>query len=316
MSTTYNTQAFIEAQQYSQYLGRNLDAEILPTIFYRDVSDFGMGEVLNIKTIGARQIQEVSENAPLTYSPIETGNVELRITDYVGDAWFITDVLRQDGNQIEALNAANAQEATRAIQENFETRYLATANAAQTASDANEINGFAHRYVASGTNNTLSESDLIDMGLAFDRANVPSMGRVGIVSPTVSATFQKKVVLTSQVDMNPTNQAIMETGFAQNHQFVITLHGWSLWVSTRLDAVASETIGSDTVTDAEASVFMSIMDDQTKPMMVAWRQPPKVESERNKDLQRDEFLTTARWGVGVQRVDSLGIILASRTATE
>lgn len=316
MSTTYNTPAFIESQQYSQFIERNLETDLLPTIFYRDVSDFGMGEVLNIKTIGARQIQEVSENTPLTYSAIETGTVQLRITDYIGDAWFITDVLRMDGNQIDALNAANAQEATRAIQENFETRYLATANAGQTASDANEINGFAHRVVASGTNNTVSESDLIDLGLAFDEAKVPSQGRVGIVSPSVKATFQKKVVLVGQTDMNPTNQAIMQTGFAQNHQFVIDIHGWSLWVSTRLDDVASETIGAATATDAKANVFMSIMDDQTKPMMVAWRQPPKVESERNKDLQRDEFLTTARWGVGIQRVDTLGIILASRTASE
>ena len=42
---------------------------------------------------------------------------------------------------------------------------------------------------------------------------------------------------------------------------------------------------------------------------------PKVEGERNKDLQRDEFLTTARFGMGAQRVDTLGIILASATAT-
>jgi len=49
------------------------------------VSDFGAGEVLNIKTIGEAQIQEVEEDVALTYSPIETGEVELRISDYVGD---------------------------------------------------------------------------------------------------------------------------------------------------------------------------------------------------------------------------------------
>ena len=314
--TTYNSQSFIEAEQYSQFILRNLDPMLLPGTLYRNVSDFGMGTTLNIKTIGAAQVQEVSENTPLTYNPIETGNVTLQITDYIGDAWFVTDILRQDGSQIDALMAARAQEATRAIAENFETRYLAVANDAQTATDGNLINGFAHRIVGTGTNNTMSEDDLIALSLAFDEANVPNMGRIGIVSPSVRATFQKKVIITNQVDMNPTNQSLMENGFAENHQFVISIHGWNLWVSTFLKDIASETIGADTATDAKANVFMCIMDDQTKPMMVAWRQQPKVEGERNKDLQRDEFVTTARWGVGVQRVDTLGIILASRSATE
>jgi hypothetical protein len=41
---------------------------------------------------------------------------------------------------------------------------------------------------------------------------------------------------------------------------------------------------------------------------------PKVEGERNKDMRRDEFVTTARWGFGVQRVDTLGVLLTSATA--
>jgi hypothetical protein len=283
---------------------------------YRNVSDFGQGTTLNIKTIGAAQIQEVSEETPLTYNAIDTGTVTLQINDYVGDAWSVTDVLRQDGNQIEALMAARAQEATKAINDYFETRFLATCNAAQTAADANNINGFAHRVVASGTNDTLTENDLIDMALAFDEAEVPVMGRIGIVSPSVRATFQKLVVINGQVDANPTNQALMEQGFDRNHQFVLSIHGWNLWVSNKLADIASETIGADTITNGKANVFMCVADDQCKPIMVAWRQMPKVEGERNKDLQRDEFLTTARFGMGAQRVDTLGIILASATATE
>jgi hypothetical protein len=312
---TTNSTSFIEAQQYSQFILRNMDFGNLPTTMYRNVSEFGMGTTLNIKTIGAAQIQEVSEESALTYNAIDTGNVTLQITDYIGDAWSVTDILRQDGNQIEALMAARAQEATKAINDYFESRFLAVSNAAQTAANANVINGFAHRLVASGTNDTLVENDLINLGLAFDEAEVPVQGRIGIVSPSVRATFQKLVVITGQVDMNPTNQALMENGFDTNHQFVMSIHGWNLWVSNKLASVATETIGGTTITDAKANVFMCIADDQTKPIMVAWRQMPKVEGERNKDLQRDEFLTTARFGMGAQRVDTLGIILASATAS-
>lgn len=313
---TTNSTAFIEAQQYSQFILRNMEFGQLPTTMYRNVSDFGMGTTLNIKSTGVAQLQEVTEENPLTYNSIDTGNVTLNITDYVGDAWAVTDVLRQDGNQIETLMAMRASEATRALNEYFETRFLATANSAQTASDANDINGFSHRIGATGANQTMSEDDLINLALSFDKAGVPRQGRIGIVDPVVAATFQKKVVITSQVDMNPTNQALMEKGFDDNHQFVLQIHGWNLWVSNFLPDVASETVGAVTVTTGKANIFMCIADDQTKPIMVAWRQMPKVEGERNKDLQRDEFLTTARFGMGAQRVDSLGVILTDATATE
>jgi len=85
--TTSSNRAFIEAEQYSSFILEHMHDGMLPGSFYRDVSDFGNGEVLNIKTIGEAQIQEVAEDSPLVYSPIETGEVELRITDYVGDAY-------------------------------------------------------------------------------------------------------------------------------------------------------------------------------------------------------------------------------------
>jgi len=59
---------------------------------------------------------------------------------------------------------------------------------------------------------------------------------------------------------------------------------------------------------------MSILDDNTKPMMAAWRQHPSVEGERNKDKARDEFVTRCRFGFGAQRLDTLAIYITSATA--
>jgi hypothetical protein len=86
MITTGSNTSFIEAQQYSSFILENMYDGLLPTVFYRDVSDFGNGTTLNIKTIGEAQIQEVEEDSPLVYSPIETGNVQMQITDYVNIA--------------------------------------------------------------------------------------------------------------------------------------------------------------------------------------------------------------------------------------
>jgi hypothetical protein len=310
---TQSNRTFIESEQYSSFILENMHDGLLPSNFYRNVSDFGSGEVLNIKTIGEAQIQEVEEDAALVYSPIETGEVELRITEYIGDAWYVTDKMRQDGAQIEQLLAVRGKEATRAIQEYFETRALSTLNAAQTATSLNTINNFAHRFVASGTNETIELVDLIQMKLAFDKAEVPYGGRVLFVDPIVAASLSTKFQGTYNVDSNPDFQAILEGGFDRDHEFVMNLFGWNVVTSNRLPKIAAETINAIALTDGVANIFCNIADDQTKALMVAWRQMPKVEGDRNKDKQRDEFVTTARFGFGAQRVDTLGVLLTSAT---
>lgn len=89
MQLTTNSTAFIEAEQYSQFILMNLHDGLLPSSFYRDVSDFGQGTTLHIKTVGTVQIQEAAEDTPLVYNPIESGEVTLQITNYVGDAWYV-----------------------------------------------------------------------------------------------------------------------------------------------------------------------------------------------------------------------------------
>jgi len=322
---TINTTSFIEAEQYSAFILSQLHDGLLPEQFYRNVSDFGNGTTLNIKTIGTATIQETAEETPLVYNPIDTSTVTLEMTDYVGDAWSVSDILRQDGSQIESLMAMRGMEATRAIQEHFETRFLQVANAAQTADDQNLVNSFAHRGVASGTNDVLTQDDIVMMKLAFDKANVPQMGRIAIVDPVVEATLNKLVQFTStrSLDYDPKFRAILETGFASQHKFLFNLFGFDFWTSNRLPSPADTALveltganSTDVSSGYVSNIFMCASDDNCRPIMGAWRQMPSVEGERNKDLARDEFVTRARWGLGAQRVDTLGVICTSATATE
>lgn len=315
MITTQSNTSFIEAQQYSDFILRNMHDGLLPTNFYRDVSDFGEGETLNIKSIGEAKIQEVNENTPLVYNPIESGNVQLQISDYPGDAWFITDKMRQDGSQVEALLGARAQESTRALQEYFETRTLATVNAGQTDGAANLVNKFAHRIASAETNNIASIQHFNKMKLAFDKAEVPYAGRVAFVDPVVAATLQDKFQGTYNVDSNPMMQEILNSGLMRDHDFIMNFAGWNIFSSNRLPK-GTFGDGTTSVTDGVANIFMSILDDQTKALMVAWRQMPRTETERNKDLQRDEFVMTSRMGFGLQRTDTLGVLITSATDFE
>lgn len=207
--------------------------------------------------------------------------------------------------------AARAQEGTRAIQETFETRFLRKANTSQTDANPNNVNGFAHRIASSSSNNIISLEHFIKMKLAFDKANVPMAGRVAVVDPVVAATLDGMVSINR--DVTPFGERILENGFDRDHQFLMNLYGWNIITSNRLDR-GSFGDGTTTVSDGVANLFMSIADDNTKPIMAAWRRMPKVESERNKDLRRDEFVTSCRFGFGTQRVDTLGVVVTSATA--
>jgi hypothetical protein len=310
MQLTSNTRAFIEAEQYSSFILSNLHDGMLPGQFYRNVTDFMAGDTLNIKSVGTVTIQEAGEETPLVYNPIDTSTVTLSITDYEGDAWSVSDTLRQDGAQIDALMAERGQESTRALQEVFETKFLKACNDAQTNAAANAINGFAHRIASAEASNKLQLADLVKMKIAFDKANVPYAGRVAILDPIVAGTLDQLTTVTH--DVTPFGQRILENGFDRDHEFLMNLYGWNIITSNRLEK-GDFSDGTTAVTGAVANVFMSALDDQHKPMMVAWRQHPSVEGERNKDLGRDEFVTRQRYGIGPQRVDTLGIYITSAT---
>jgi len=314
MITSQSNRTFVEAEVQSDFILRNLHDGMLPAMFWRDVTDFGYGDTIRIPSIGETVIQELEENAPFVYNPIQTGAVFLQITDFFGDAYFITDVMRQDGSNVDALLEARASEGTRAMQEYVETRAFATLNAAQTATSLNAIDGFKHRFVASGTNFTIELQDLIDLRLSFDKAQVPGGARIGIVDPIVGATLESKFNTVYNVDSNPMMQSLMQEGFMREHRAMMDVFGWLIISSNRLPQVGDETINAVAGTDLVANIFMCVADDQTKPLMIAWRQDPSTEGERNKDLKRDEYVSSARLGFGVSRLDTLGIILTSRTA--
>lgn len=322
MITSATNRTFIESEQYSKFILENMKDGLLPENFYRNVSDFGNGETLHIKSIGEAQIQFVEEDKPVIYTPIESGEITMKIDQYVGDAWYVTDIMRQDGAQIEVLTAMRAKEATRALQEYFETKALDVlykgAKTAFNTDGTGKINGFCHFGAASGTGGTVELKDFIRMKLAFDKAEVPMAGRICIVDPVVGASLDSKFNASYSVDRNPEIMELLKNGFDRDHQYIMNLFGWNIISSNRLPKETITTAwkqldGSTagTAGAAVASLFMNIADDQTKSLMSAWRQQPKVEGDRNKDLARDEYVTRARFGFGVQRVDTLGVLMAS-----
>ncbi|MDT1790608.1 phage major capsid protein, partial [Salmonella enterica] len=185
---------------------------------------------------------------------------------------------------------------------------LETCNAAQTNDDPNVINGFAHRIASAETDNVFAIAHLNAMRLAFLKANVPESGNIFICDPVVEATLNNLVNITT--DVTPFAERIIKEGMTRGMRFVMNIFGWDIFANNRLPR-GTFGDGTTSVVNAVANICMNVMDDQTKPVMMAWRRMPKSEGERNKDRARDEFVVRARYGFGVQRLDSLGVIITS-----
>lgn len=317
-NTTTNSSALIKATVFSDFLLKAIHEGLLPDGLHRDVSDFGDGDSLTIPTMGEGVLRDYAEGQAAKYDAIDSGTISLAITEYVQAGAAVTRKLQQDGYKAAEMEALIPGEHLRLIQERYEADLLATVNE-QTLSDPNAVNSFDHRWVASSgtTNGVVTLEDFIYAKLAFDKALMPDEGRVAIVDPVTEAALN--ILIGNQAFINnPQFMGLVESGFAKGKRFFRHIFGWDVWVSNRLPTV-TETINggphssSKAVTAGKVNVFMSTYDDMHKPFMGAWRQMPHVDGEFNKDLQQDEYVTTARWGFGMQRPQAVIGVLASAT---
>lgn len=208
------------------------------------------------------------------------------------------------------LMAQRAAESTRQIQETFESDFLKTGPLAYPNSDPYNVNGFAHKIVSAESGNKFALKHMIAMRLAFNKANVPDTGRIFICDSIVEATLNGLVTITSDVSQFAVD--VLQNGMSRGMGLKMNLYGFDVIISNRLH-VADANDGTTSISNGVWNVFMCVLDDQTKPIMGAWRRTPKTEGERNKDYARDEFVTRCRYGFGVQRMDTLGVLITSAT---
>lgn len=320
-NVTANQAPLIKAQVFSEFMLEQINDGYLPDGLHRDVSDFGDGDTLFIPVMGESILRDYAEDTGVVFDAVDTGQIQLTITDYVSSASYVTDKLKQDAYKAAALEAMIPKEHLRLIKDRYEADLLAQAQK-QTASNPNTINGFAHRWVAdTGTTaGVISLDDFLYAKLAADKAYMPEQGRMAIVDPIVEASLNK-LVGDQAFTNNPQFEGIVNTGFAKGKRFIRNIFGWDVWVSNRL-GIVTETItggpgsGANVATNFVANVFGCFLDDQHTPFMGAMRQMPMTEGFRNTTFKRDEYSTTARWGFGLQRPESLIVVLTSASLYE
>jgi hypothetical protein len=323
-NTTSNSSALRRSEMYSRVILDTIKDDFLPEGIHRDVSDFPDGDTLHVTTFGDAIVRDVYEDQDRPIDALDTGDITLSITEHKGAGNYITDEMKEDSWKAKEFDAALPMKHLRAIKENYETDLLATSEDMQTQSDANQINGYAHRFVASGTSGVIDLADFIYAKLAMDKANLPE-DRIMVVDPIVGATLDNLTNLVN-VSNNPHFEGIVNSGFGRNMRFVKNVYGFDVYMSNRLPHVSSENVNTSGITvaapsgngtsaaDAVVCQAMCVADALLMPYMGAWRRQPSTEGFRNVQKGRDEFYTTARWGFGGQRPQSLVSILVNAAA--
>lgn len=290
---TTNNEHLIRSNLWSTQIKDVLEDELLGMKWVDMISDFPDGDTINIPSIGQAEVADYAEGQAIKYTAMDTGNFTFTINKYKSSATYITEKMKQDSFYMSRLVSSFVPKQARAIAKAMEVDVLAVGPDGQTASALNTINGANHRFVGSGTNEVIAVKDFALAKYALRKANVPMTNLVAIVDPSVEYELSTQTNLTN-VSNNKAWEGIIRDGMSTGMRFLMNVYGFDVWVSDNLKDNISETIDSKTVTTGVANIFFSATPD-VLPYVGNLRQPPKVDSEFNKDLQREEFVTTARY---------------------
>lgn len=309
--STNNTDHLIRSDLWSSDLKEVLLAELGGMRHIRMLSGFPDGDTFNIPSIGQAESYDYTEGQDIRYNAMDTGNFTFSITDYKASGTYITNKMKQDSYLMNELVASFVPKQERAIMEDFETKLLALGPNAQTASDPNTINGGRHRMVGSGTNQVITINDFARAKYALQKANVPMNNLIAIVDPSVEITLGTQTNLVN-LSNNPRWEGIVNTGMSTGTKFITNVFGFDVYVSHFLKSGISETVSGTAVTNGVANLFFSA-DASVTPYVGAIRQPVKVESEYNKDKQREEYVTTMRYGLKCFRPENQVVIITDNS---
>lgn len=305
---TSSNDHLIRSNLWSNQIKEVLLDELFATKYVDMITDFPDGDTLNIPSIGQAEVADYSEGQAVKYTGMDTGNFTFTINKYKSSATYITEKMKQDSFYMSRLVSSFVPKQHRAIAKAMEIDILDLAPTAQTSGATNAINGAAHRWVASGTSEVIALQDFAKARYALQKANVPMVNLVAIVDPSVEYTLSTLTNLVN-VSNNPRWEGIVSSGISTGMKFISNVYGFDVYVSQNLKTGVNETIGGVTSGAGVANLFFSAAPD-VLPFVGSVRQAPKVDSEFNKDLQREEYVTTCRYGFKLYRPENMVVVIS------
>jgi len=273
----------VRTEVWSNELKEVLQEMLIGTKYVRFLEGFGDGNQLTIPSLGELPVRQADEDSPATYDSADTGEFTFSIDRYPEVATFISDRAKQDSFYYQQLIGA------------------------------------PHRFIASGTTNTtLSLDDFAKAKFSLDKASAYG-ARVAIIDPSQEYVLNTLTNLV-QVQNNPQFEGIVTSGMTAtgSMRFIRNIYGFDVYVSNFLATPTDTAINADargsisTPANPRTNIFMAVGGDLT-PFVGAWRQMPRIEYERNKDMRRDEYVMNARYGLKLYRPECLVSVISRST---
>ena len=316
--TTSNTSFLQRAQVYSSELKDILREEMMAQRYVRMLDGFPDGNTFNIPSIGQAQVDNYSEDSAVTYRPLDTGNFTFSVDKYLSSATYMTKKAEQDTFYSSELMSRFVPEQERAIMEHFETTTLAAPEAGVSANSTEAINSISMRVGSTGTGEVISLKEFAYARYALKKQNVPDSNLVAIVDPSVEYTLNTLSNLVN-VSNNPRFEGLVRDGIATGMRFIANVYGFDVYCSNFLPTATDNALPDLTASNQDYSSTNGVVnlffsaDQSVNPFVGAFRQQPQVDYDYNKDFQRHEFVTTARYGVKLYRPENMVRVVTKPT---
>ena len=309
--STANLTNLTRANLWSSELKEILQDEMQAQKYVRLLDGFPDGDTFNIPSIGDLQVDNYEEDTDVLFRPMDTGNFTFTIDKYLSSATYITKKAQQDAFYASQMESTFVPKQNRAIMAHFETTTFATPDSGVSANSTELIDSLKHRWAAAGSGATMDVTDFARAAYVLKKLNVPDTNLVAIVDPSVEYTINTITNLTN-ISNNPMWEGIVTSGIATGMRFVKNIYGFDVYTSNYLKTVTDSAlaVGASATTvnfgtdNGKLNLFFSAASD-VNPFIGAWRQQPEVDYEYNKDKQRHEYVTTARYGVKLYRPENM-----------
>ena len=315
---TANSTLLTRTDIWSNELKEILRDEMMAQRYVRMLEGFPDGNTFHIPSIGQAQVDNYNEDSSVEYRPLDTGEFTFSVDKYLSSATYMTKKAEQDTFYGNELMSRFVPEQERAIMAHFETTTMAAAESGVAANSQSLVDGGIHRF-SGGNAGKIEVEDFAYARMKLKMANVPDQAMVAIVDPSVEFTINTLTAL-SAVTNNPKFEGIVSSGIATGMRFVANVYGFDVYTSNycadATDSALKERDDSTTnnfaTVNGKVNLFFSA-DATVNPFVGAWRQQPEVDYEYNKDYQRHEFVTTARYGVKLYRPENMVRVITTPT---
>lgn len=318
-----NGRAVTRAVIYSGVLREQLEPELIAMNYVDVITSFPDGDKWEDVEMGGATVSDYHEGEEIDFKGLDFGTRTFEINEYVNSGHYITAKFSQDSYLASQIMAKVPALEARAIAADLEQKIfnLVMKGEGHKKDDKNILNGMMHRFVAGesdDTYGTLTPEDFAYASVALNKVNYHGP-RVAIIPSYQEYAIVKNPRIRASLQYNPKFEGIVRDGAMTGMKFAFNIYGWDVYTSEFLPQSSGETnlVARDgktfsALTNCGVAVLFTNLAD-SRPFRMAWRQMPKFEGRWNMVKQREEYVTVARYGLGMGDYDNLVVILCSDT---